>query len=81
MNNDWKTPEFWTMAIVNIVTAIVAILATRGLLTADEGELWIQLIEALATPIALIIIGMTTKEYLSGQTKVREARIMQGFRE
>lgn len=79
--NDYKTPEFWTMAVVNIVTAIVAILATRGVLTAEEGELWVQLIEALATPIALVVIGMTTKTYLAGQTQVRQARIMQGFRD
>ena len=42
MNSDWKTPEFWTMAIVNIATAIVAILATRGILSAEEADLWVQ---------------------------------------
>ena len=81
MNSDWKTPEFWTMAIVNIATAIVAILATRGILSAEEADLWVQLVGALATPIALIIIGVVRRQYLAGQTAVRQARLMAGVRE
>lgn len=79
--NDWKTPEFWTMAIVNIASAIVAILATRGLLSAEEGQLWVQLVAALATPIALIVIGIVTKQYLAGQTAVRTGRLAAGLRD
>lgn len=79
--NDWKTPEFWTMAIVNIAAAIVAILAARGLLTADEGALWVALVQAVATPVALIVMAIVTKTYLAGQTTIRAARLQAGLRE
>ena len=77
--NDWKTPEFWTMAIVNIAAAVIAILSARGLLTSEEGELWVALVQAVALPVALIVMGVVTKQYLAGQTAVRTARIQAGL--
>lgn len=78
--SDWKTPEFVVTALVNIAAAIVAILAARGSLTPEEGNLWVDLVEALATPFALIVIGVVTRTYLNGQTAVRQARIMAGIK-
>lgn len=80
MSDDFKTPEFWTTAIVNIAAAIVAILATRGLLSSEEGQLWVALVEALATPIALLVIGIVTRQYLAGQAAVRQERLRAGLR-
>lgn len=77
--NDWKTPEFWTMAIVNIASAIVALLAARGLLSAEEGPLWVAAVKALATPIALLVMAIVTRIYLIGQAAIRQARIQQGL--
>lgn len=78
--SDWKTPEFVVTALVNIAAAFVAILAARGMLTPEEGNLWVDLVEALATPFALIVIGIVTRTYLNGQTAVRQARIMAGIK-
>ena len=81
MQEDWKRPDFWVMAVVNIAAALVAILATRGVLSAEEGVLWVALVEALATPVALIVIGIVTRQYLAGQATVRQARVHAGLRD
>lgn len=78
---DWSSPEFWTMAIVNVAAAVVAILATRGLLSAEEGQLWVALVEAVATPVALLVMAIVTRQYLIGQAAVRMARLHNGIRE
>jgi len=82
MNNDtgYLTPEFVVTVLVNIAAAVVAILAARGLLTPDEGELWVALVEAVALPVALLVMSIVTKQYLAGQTTIRQAKIMAGIR-
>lgn len=79
--NDYKTPEFWITALTGIVTAIVAVLIARGLLTADEGQLWIQLAAAIIGPVAIIVLGIVAKSYTGHMTAVRVARITAGLRE
>lgn len=71
---DVKTPEFWVTVVTNIVAAIVAILAARGILSAEEGQLWIQLASAIVLPVALLVIGQVNKSYIAAQSAVREAR-------
>ncbi len=71
---DVKTPEFWVTVVTNIVAAVVAILAARGILSAEEGDLWIQLASAVVLPVALLVIGQVNKSYIAAQSAVREAR-------
>lgn len=79
--NDWKTPEFWVTAIVNIAAAIIALLVSRGVLTPDEGPLWVDVVEVLAVPIALLVMAFVTRTFLAGQAQVRVARLQAGLRE
>ena len=78
--SDVKTPEFWVTIITNIVAAIVAILAARGILTPDEGELWVQLASAVVLPVALLVIGWVNKSYINNQASIKTARLMAGVR-
>lgn len=71
---DVKTPEFWVTVATNIVAAVVAILAARGILSAEEGELWVALASAVVLPVALLVIGQVNKSYIQAQSAVREAR-------
>ena len=71
---DIKTPEFWVTVVTNIVAAVVAILAARGILSAEEGELWVALASAVVLPVALLVIGQVNKSYIQAQSAVREAR-------
>ena len=71
---DMKTPEFWVTVVTNIVAAVVAILAARGILSAEEGELWVALASAVVLPVALLVIGQVNKSYIQAQSAVREAR-------
>ena len=81
MTNDWKSPEFWIAALTGIVTAVVAILVARGLLSDAEGQLWIQLAAAVVGPVAVIVLGMVARAYIGHQTQVRVARLTAGLRE
>ncbi len=71
---DVKTPEFWVTVVTNIVAAVVAILAARGILSAEEGDLWIQLASAVVLPVALLVIGQVNKSYINGLTSIRETQ-------
>ena len=71
---DIKTPEFWVTVVTNIVAAVVAILAARGILSAEEGELLVALASAVVLPVALLVIGQVNKSYIQAQSAVREAR-------
>ena len=56
--NDYKSPEFWISALTGIVTAVIAVLIARGLLTEAEGQLWAQLAAAIIAPVAIVVLGM-----------------------
>jgi hypothetical protein len=66
-----ETSEFWVTAVVNIVAAIIAILAARGLVTAEEGELWVQLASAIALAVAPIVMAIVSKSYVESRTELR----------
>lgn len=73
---DVKTPEFWVTVITNIVAAVVAILAARGILSAEEGELWVQLASAIVLPVALLVVGQVNRSYINAQAEIKSARFM-----
>lgn len=79
METGYKTPEFWVTVIVNVASAIIAILSVRGLVSSEEGELWLTLVQAIATPVALVVMAIVTKKYVEGQTEVRKALISNGL--
>ena len=62
-----KTTEFYMVALVNAVAAIVSILAIRGLVTAEEGELYIALVAAVAP----IVMAYTTAQYAQARAQVK----------
>ena len=67
------TTEFWIAAAVNIVTAVVGILALRGLLTAQEGNLYIALASAIIAGIAPLVIAFVTGRYINARAVVKAA--------
>lgn len=66
-----KTTEFWVTAFVNVVAAAVAILAARGLVSSQEGELWVELARAMAMVVAPIVMGQVTKSYAQSRATVK----------
>ncbi len=79
--DDWKTPEFWVTAVVNIAAAIIAVLSVRGLISPEEGELWLVLVQAIAAPVAVLVMAIVTRQYLLSQEKVKVERIMGALEE
>ena len=66
-----KTTEFWVTAAVNIVAAVIAILAGRGLVTQQESELWVVLAQSLATAIAPIVMAIVSTSYIKSRGLVK----------
>lgn len=79
--NDYKSPEFWIASLTEIVIAIVAILVARGLFSAEEGELWIQLAQVLIGPITVVVMALVARSYIGHMTAVRTARLGAGFKQ
>ena len=81
MKSGYKTTEFWLTAVVNIAAAVVAILAARGLLSNQEGELWLALVQAIAVAVAPLVMGVVTTAYTQARAKVKAAdpRIIEIF--
>ena len=75
MEQATKTSEFWVTAFVNVVMAVVAILAARGVVSSDEGALWVQLAEAIALVVAPLVMGWVSKGYVEGRQALRLASI------
>jgi fumarate reductase subunit D len=76
---DWNTPEFWITAITNIVVAILGILAARGLLTAEEVELWLALVQAIIVAVVPLVMAIVTTAYVKSRAEVKTALINRGL--
>lgn len=75
MSKATDTSEFWITAFVNVVSAIVAILAARGLVSNEEGALWVQLAQAIAMAVAPLVMAIVSKAYVEGRTELRVASL------
>lgn len=73
MKNGILTTEFWVTAIVNIVAAIVALLAARGLVSQEEGEIWIVLAQSLVLLVAPIVMAYTSVRYTQSRTELKKS--------
>ena len=66
------TTEFWVTAIVNVVAAVIAILAARGLISQEEGDLWVVLAQSLVLLVAPIIMAYTSVRYTQARTELKK---------
>lgn len=69
-----KTTEFWVTAGTNIALAIVAILAIRGLITAEEGQLWVQLVSAVLVAAVPVGMAIVTAAYNKSRSEVKNGQ-------
>jgi hypothetical protein len=75
MDKATNTSEFWVTAFVNVVMAVVAILAARGVVSSDEGSLWVELARAVAMVVAPLVMGWVSKGYVEGRQELRLASL------
>ncbi len=66
-----KTSEFWLTVIVNLAGAIIAIFATRGLVTQEEGALWLDLVEAVAVAVIPVALAYVNGMYIKSRTAIK----------
>ncbi len=67
----FKTTEFWIVAVVNIITAVIGILAIRGLVTAQEGDLYIALGSAVVAAVSPLVLAYTATRYAQTRAQVK----------
>jgi hypothetical protein len=66
-----KTSEFWLTFIANVVGSIVAILAARGLLTQEEGDLWMALIQSIAVGVIPLALAYVNGQYIQSRRDIK----------
>jgi len=72
-----KTSEFWITAVANIVGAVIAILVARGLISGEEGELWIQLAGAVLVAVIPVALALINASYIKGRSELKRAELQQ----
>ena len=73
MKTGFKTSEFWITAIVNVIAAVIAILGVRGLVSAEEGDLYVALASAVASAVAPLVMAFVTGRYINARATVKAA--------
>jgi hypothetical protein len=72
----YKTTEFWLTAVGNIAGAVLAILAARGLITDEESNLYLQLVEALAVAVIPLALAAVNFAYIKSRQQVKTSAIL-----
>ena len=58
MKSGIKTTEFWITTAVNVVAAVIAVLAARGMIAQEESELYVVLAQSIAVAVAPIVMAI-----------------------
>ena len=74
MNQNYKDPQFIVTALTAIAANIVALLVYRGVLNAEEANIWLDLLKTvlvLVVPLGTVWLGgrylrVTTEQRLRG---------------
>lgn len=66
-----KTSEFWLTALVNIAGSIIAILAARGLVSVEEGELWLSLFQAISVAVIPLALAYVNGKYIDSRKALK----------
>lgn len=76
-----NTTEFYQTAVVNVIAALVALLAAYGLIANTDAELWVQLGKALVALAMPAVMAYTTTRYASGRVTLKTAALLQSIPE
>ena len=68
-----KSTEFWLTASVNVVAAVIAVLAARGMIVQQEAELYVVLAQSIAVAVAPIVMAIVTGQYVQSRAVVKAA--------
>ncbi|MDX1664839.1 MAG: hypothetical protein R3272_13690 [Candidatus Promineifilaceae bacterium] len=67
----YRTTEFWLTALLNVAGAVVAILVARNMLTQQEADLWLALVQAVAVAVIPAAIAYATASYTRSRTALK----------
>ena len=72
-----KTSEFWLTAVSNLAGAIIAILAAYGIVTDDNQELWLSLVQAVAVAVIPISLAFINGRYINSRSDIKAQALLQ----
>jgi hypothetical protein len=70
------TTEFWLTAVVNITGAVLLLLAGYGLIKQEEADLWLVLIQAIATAAIPLALAIVNANYIKSRADIKTARAL-----
>ena len=73
-----QTTEFKLTTVANIINALLALLVSYGLLTAEQAPLWQTAVLALAVAVIPLASALITKEYTRGRTALKLGAMQPG---
>lgn len=76
----YKTTEFWLTGVVNIAGAVIALLAARGLVEQEEGQLWLALVQAVAVAVIPIALAIINKAYIDSRREIKTTYYVESMR-
>lgn len=65
------TTEFWLTAITNITGAVLLLLAGYGLIKQEEADLWLVLVQAIATAAIPLALAIVNASYIKSRADVK----------
>jgi hypothetical protein len=72
--------DYYLNAISMVLAALVPILVAYNVLTAEDADLWVNLILALAAVVVPVVIGQTAQGLTRSKANVRVAELQAGIR-
>ena len=66
----YKTTEFWLTGLTAVAGAIVAVLVSYGVLSTDEGQMWLKLIVAV---VPLAFAAYSVGKYSESRASVKSS--------
>ena len=73
MKSGIKTTEFWMTAAVNVASAIIAVLAARGMIVQEQAELYVVLAQSIAVAVAPIVMAIVSGQYIQSRAMVKSS--------
>lgn len=69
-----QTTEFWLTAVSNVCGAAMALLAGYGVISYEEGEQWLALVQALALAVIPLALAYTNGRYIEARTTIKSVQ-------
>lgn len=76
IKNGVYTTEFWVTMTTNIVGAAIALAVGYGLITREEGDLWLALLMSISLMVIPLVLAYVNGKYIKSRQEVKTTNEM-----